>query len=190
MQGPALDWLFVSASWIDITAGSGSSRRRGEVPPSGSRSPSDASARAFPLRILIVEDNAADLFLIREAIETARIDADIHVAKDGEEATNFFDQADANAGAPCPGLVILDINLPKKQGTDVLQHLRKSPRCGNALVIVVSTSQSARDRQDVMKFGANVYFPKPSEYDEFLKLGDRIKDLVAIESPPEDGEDD
>ena len=100
-----------------------------------------------------------------------------------------MDQADANAGAPCPGLVILDINLPKKQGTDVLQHLRKSPRCGDALVIVVSTSQSARDRQGVMKFGANLYFAKPSEYDEFLKLGDRIKELFASGSPPEDGED-
>jgi CheY-like chemotaxis protein len=140
------------------------------------------------LPILIVEDNPADLYLIREAIDGAEIDADIYVARDGEQATNFFDDADADAAAPCPALVILDINLPKKHGTDVLQHLRKSARCSRARVVVVSTSASARDRQDAMQLGADEYFRKPSDYDDFLKLGDVIKAIIASANPPdEDG---
>jgi len=124
--------------------------------------------------ILVVEDNPADVFLIRETIEAAGIKAPVHVVKDGEEATRFFDDADRDDSAPCPSLIILDINLPKKHGTEVLQHLRNSRRCREAPVIVVSTSDAARDREAVFQNGADAYFCKPSKYDEFLKLGDLI----------------
>lgn len=135
------------------------------------------TAQDFPL-ILVVEDNAADVFLIREAIAASGIRAGIHSVRDGEQATKFFDDADRDGSAPCPNLVILDINLPKKHGIEVLRHLRESPRCGNAAVIVVSTSDSAQDREESMKRGANGYFRKPSEFDEFLKLGDLIRALL------------
>ncbi len=124
--------------------------------------------------ILVVEDNPADVFLIRETIEAAGIKAPVHVVKDGEDATRFFDDADRDDLAPCPALIILDINLPKKHGTEVLQHLRNSRRCREASVIVVSTSDAARDREAVIQNGADAYFCKPSKYDEFLKLGDLI----------------
>lgn len=94
----------------------------------------------------------------------------------------FFDQADSDPGAPCPTLVLLDINLPKKQGGEVLKHLRHSRRCADALVVIVSTSDSERDRQGMKKLGADEYFRKPSEYDEFMKLGDLIKALLG--GPP------
>lgn len=126
----------------------------------------------------MVEDNSADVFLIRETIEAAGIKAPIHVVQNGEEATHFFDHADRDDSAPCPSLVILDINLPKKHGTQVLQHLRQSRRCRNASVIVVSTSNAAKDREDVMMNGANAYFCKPSKYDEFLKLADLIQEWL------------
>ena len=128
--------------------------------------------------ILIVEDNSADVFLIRTAITGANISADLYVVKDGEDAVRFLDEADANDAAPSPALVILDINLPKKQGGEVLKHIRKSRRSGNALVIAASTSDSGGDRDQMTKLGANGYFRKPSEYAEFMKLGDVVRELL------------
>jgi two-component system, chemotaxis family, response regulator Rcp1 len=118
------------------------------------------------------------VFLIRSAIQAANIEADLHVLKDGEQAVRFFDQADGDDAAPCPVLVILDINLPRKHGGEVLQHIRKSRRCGGGLVIAISTSDSARDREDMTKLGANGYFHKPSDYREFMKLGDMARELL------------
>ena len=79
---------------------------------------------------------------------------------------------------PSPDVVILDINLPKKCGGEVLQHIRRSRRGYAVPVVVVSTSDSAKDREDVMNRGANCYFRKPSEYDEFLKLGAVIRAVL------------
>jgi DNA-binding response OmpR family regulator len=144
-----------------------------------SASPSQSEQQAGELRhILIVEDNVADVLLIRHAIKAANIHAHLHVINDGEQAIRFFDQLDGDHAAPCPALVILDINLPKKQGGEVLQHMRKSRRSADSLVIAVSTSDSARDREDMTKLGANSYFRKPSEYVNFMKLGNVIKELL------------
>ena len=79
---------------------------------------------------------------------------------------------------PCPELIILDINLPKRQGGEVLQHLRGSRRCASALVIAISTSGSVEDRDRMTKLGANGYFHKPSEYAEFMKLGNLINQVL------------
>jgi two-component system, chemotaxis family, response regulator Rcp1 len=133
--------------------------------------------------VLIVEDNEADVFLIQEAIQAKKLPVTLHVVKDGEQAMRYFDQADGDASVPCPSLVILDVNLPKKQGGEVLKHIRRSRRCGNAVVIAVSTSDSARDREQMMALGANGYFRKPSEYAAFMKLGDIVKGLLASRTP-------
>ncbi len=119
------------------------------------------------------------MFLIQEAIEATKLPLRVHVVEDGDQAVRFFDLADSNASAPCPALVILDINLPKKQGGDVLKHMRQSRKCANTLVIAVSSSDSARDREQMKHLGANRYFRKPSEYDDFMKLGDVIKTLLG-----------
>jgi len=128
-----------------------------------------------------VEDNPADVFLIRETIEASGIRVPVHVVKDGEAATRFFDSADRDDSAPCPVLVILDINLPKKPGLEVLQHLRRSPRCREASVIVVSTSSAAKDREKLLMSGADAYFCKPSTYEGFLKLGILIQEWFPKE---------
>jgi DNA-binding response OmpR family regulator len=126
-----------------------------------------------------VEDNEADVFLIREAIEAMKLPVTLHIVRDGEQAIRFFEQADASPAAPCPALVILDINLPRKQGGEVLKQMRKSQRCSSSPVIAVSTSESTHDRERMMKLGANDYFHKPSEYEDFMKLGARVKALLA-----------
>jgi two-component system, chemotaxis family, response regulator Rcp1 len=133
--------------------------------------------------VLIVDDNESDVFLIQEAIGATRLPLTFYVAEDGDQAVRFFDRADAHPDLPCPALIILDINLPKKQGGDVLKHMRLSRRCAAALVIAVSTSDSARDREQMRNLGADGYFRKPSEYDEFMKLGGMVKALLSGSAP-------
>ena len=128
--------------------------------------------------ILIVEDNAADVYLILRAIRTANVDEQLYCVKDGEQAIQFFDNADADNAAPYPVIVILDINLPRKNGRDVLRYMRKSRRCCDAFVIVTSSSNSPSDRDDMAKLGANFYFAKPSEYAEFMKLGKMVSEVL------------
>ena len=118
------------------------------------------------------------MYLIEAAIRSASISAELHVVKDGEQAIRFLDEADENV-APSPTLVVLDINLPKKQGGEVLKHMRASRRSSKALVIAVSSSDSFRDREEMTSLGANGYFHKPSAYQEFMKLGDAFKNMLG-----------
>lgn len=127
----------------------------------------------------MVEDNESDVFLIQEALDAAKLSITTHVVTDGDEAVRFFDRVEAEAGMPCPALVLLDINLPKRQGGDVLKHMRRSRKCANTLVVVVSTSDSAREREQMRDLGADGYFRKPSAYDDFMKLGDMVRALLA-----------
>jgi CheY-like chemotaxis protein len=121
----------------------------------------------------------ADLFLIREAIAAAKIDAAVSIVNDGHQAVEFIGMADAGEGVPCPDLVLLDLNLPKKDGIEVLRYLRSRAVCKNALVLVVSSSDSASDREAVQALGFNGYFRKPSVYAEFMKLGIIIRELLT-----------
>lgn len=130
--------------------------------------------------MLVIEDNDADLLLIQEALEESRLAPDVHYIKDGEAAFAFIDRADNDSKLPCPDLVILDINLPKRHGGQVLQHLRESRRCKAALVLAISSSDSLRDRSDMSRLGANGYFKKPSEYDEFMKLAVLVRKLLGV----------
>jgi len=118
------------------------------------------------------------LFLISEAINGANPGVELDVVNDGEKAVRFFDELDRDDNLTCPALVILDINLPKKPGSEVLRQMRQTRRCANALVLVVTSSDSARDRETMAKLGANGYFRKPSDYDRFMKLGDIVRELL------------
>lgn len=131
-----------------------------------------------PTQILIVEDNDSDILLMREAVHASLPNAELHVVHDGERAIQFLDAADLDENAPCPALVILDINLPKKQGAQVLRHMRASRTCANTLVLVATSSDSAQDRAEMGQLGANRYFRKPSDCDAFLKLGEIVKFML------------
>jgi CheY-like chemotaxis protein len=174
----ASGWLSVSASSKDIMAASGSNPNPEKDPSSASRSLSEVKTRR-PYQILVVEDSKADLFLIREAIEATKIDAALHVVQDGEQALQFFDQASGGAEGPCPDLVLLDLNLPKRDGIEVLRYMRDNCTCRNALVLVVSSSDSVSDREVVKSLGFNGYFRKPSAYAEFMQLGAIVSALLA-----------
>jgi len=118
--------------------------------------------------------------LIERAIRDAKLPVSILQVRDGEQAVQFFDRADRDPDAPCPDLVLLDINLPRKPGSQVLQHLRQSARCARARVIVVSTSDAQTDRSRMEELGADAYFHKPSEFDEFMKLGELVRTVLAL----------
>jgi chemotaxis family two-component system response regulator Rcp1 len=162
-------------------AGSGSNQSPGKDRLSDSLSPSDDIGARPRRHILVVEDNRADLFLIRDALGAAQVNAEIHVAEDGEKALRFLDAAQNDESAPCPSLVLLDINLPRKKGGDVLRHIRQMSRCADTLVLVVTSSDSPRDRQEMDSLGTNGYFRKPSEYAEFMKLGHVVRALLSPE---------
>jgi two-component system, chemotaxis family, response regulator Rcp1 len=166
-------------------AASGSNQNPDADRRSASRSLSDEAGVPTPCQILIAEDNKSDLFLIRQAIQKSGIDARIHIADDGEKTVKFIEQADADPEAPCPHLILLDINMPRYKGGDILRRLRASVRCKNALVFVVTSSDSQRDREEMDALGANAYFRKPSEFSEFMKLGDLVREVIAQnETPP------
>ena len=129
--------------------------------------------------ILIVEDNKADVFLMREALGSVKLGDHVHVVSDGEKATLFIDEADSDDTATCPVFVILDLNLPRKHGLEVLNHLRKSRKCADARVLIVTSSDSLAERREATRLGANGYFRKPTGYDEYLKLGDVVKSMLS-----------
>jgi two-component system, chemotaxis family, response regulator Rcp1 len=165
--------------WIDIMAESGWSPNPDEDLPSASRSQSEETSPDPQQQILVVEDNEADVFLIEQAIAAAQLSVAVHVVRNGEQAIRFFDQTDRVPNAPCPALVILDINLPRRPGDEVLKRMRTSAKCGKAHVIAVSTSDAQSDRQRMAELGADVYFRKPSEYADFMKLSDMVKRLLT-----------
>ena len=123
-------------------------------------------------RVLVVEDSKADVFLIREALESAGVRAELDVVHDGQAALRFLDQK-----AP-PALVLLDLNLPKFSGREVLQRIRANVRTADLAVLVVTSSALSQDREQVTELGFDGYFQKPSDYAAFLKLGPLVKGLL------------
>jgi len=127
----------------------------------------------------VVEDSQADLFLIRQAIAEAHVNATVTVVDDGHQAVEFIDRVEARQDVHCPDLVLLDLNLPKKDGMEVLRHMRNTSACKNTMVLVVTSSDSASDREAVHALGFQGYFRKPSVYAEFMKLAPMIRALLT-----------
>ncbi len=116
---------------------------------------------------------------MREALSAASVRAELHVVSDGESAIRFIDATDADDHARCPALILLDLNLPKKTGLEVLRYLRTSQKFSKAIVLIVTSSDSQSDRQAATQLGANGYFRKPSGFEAYLKVGEIVRDLLA-----------
>ena len=132
-----------------------------------------------PVWIVLAEDNRADVNLIREALKVHDLTCDLQVVDDGELALRLFESLDSDPGARCPDLLLLDLNLPRVNGQEVLEHLLGSSRCARMPVIVITSSDSDKDRAMVHRLGAARYFRKPSDLAEFMRLGALIKGVLA-----------
>lgn len=97
-------------------------------------------------------------------------------------AIDFIERADVDKNAPCPTLLLLDLNLPRHSGDEVLQRLRRSSRCGNIPVVVLTSSDAPQDRLRAAALGANSCFLKPSDLTEFMKLGQVVAKLIGSAS--------
>lgn len=128
-------------------------------------------------RILLVEDNKADVGLIREALGEHDVDCELIVINNGEAAIRFIDEVDDGVH-PCPHLVILDLNLPRKPGTEVLARMRRSPSWGHVALVVLTSSDSRQDRDQVAALGPAEYIAKPSNLHDFLQLGALFKRMA------------
>jgi CheY-like chemotaxis protein len=134
--------------------------------------------------ILLAEDNPADVYLIREALKEHGIDCPVHVVWDGKEVLQFIEGAGL---AHQIGLVILDLNLPRHDGIEVLQRLRETAGLAHVPVVVLTSSDSPRDRVVASEFGATCYLRKPFSLEQFLSLGEVFKDLLASTKTTADG---
>lgn len=132
---------------------------------------------------MLVEDNGADVFLVEQAIEFHQVPVRLVVAEDGEAACDYFERADTDASTPCPAILLLDLNLPKRSGTEVLEQVRKSRKCGSIPIIVLTSSDSPEDRQRAARLGADRYFRKPTSYREFLEIGAMLNDVLKETAP-------
>ena len=129
------------------------------------------------LMLLLVEDNPADVFLVRESLREEGLDCDLQVADDGEQAIQFFERVDTGSQAP-PDLLLLDLNVPRIGGEQVLERLRKIQQCAGIAVVVITSSESPHDRQKARDLGADEYFRKPTNLDDFMALGKLVRRLA------------
>jgi len=132
--------------------------------------------------IVLVEDAEPDVFLVREALESGGVPFNLRVFSDGEKAVDFIDEMDQLAGGS-PDLLLLDLNLPKKSGAQVLEHAKRSQGWRNVPVVVLTSSDSPRDKEQAALLGATRYFRKPSRLAEFMKLGEIVRDILGEKSP-------
>lgn len=129
------------------------------------------------LSLLLVEDSPADVYLVREAMLHEGLHVELEVAADGERAIEIVDRVDANEEAHAPGLMLLDLNVPRRTGNQVLERVRRSPRCSHIPVVMISSSDSPAERRKAFEQGATAYFRKPSNLAEFMELGKLVREL-------------
>jgi chemotaxis family two-component system response regulator Rcp1 len=121
-----------------------------------------------PVEILLVEDNPADVHLTVEALRDAKVHNNLHVASDGEEALAFLRRRNGYKEAPRPDLILLDLNLPRKSGREVLADVKADPDLRQIPVIILSTSSAEDDVTSAYDLAANCYVTKPVDLDEFI----------------------
>jgi CheY-like chemotaxis protein len=128
----------------------------------------DAPAQA--IEILLVEDDLADIKLTRRALESARLVNKLNVVRDGVEAMRFLRRQDEFVDAPRPDIVLLDLNLPRKDGRTVLQEIKREEQLRSIPVVILTTSDAERDITSSYKDNANSYITKPIDMQRFREV--------------------
>ena len=127
-----------------------------------------------PVQILLVEDNEGDVGLIEEVFEEARIRNILHVAEDGEEAILFLHREGKFSGSQRPDIILLDLNLPKKDGREVLREIKEDPNLKKIPVVILTTSGAEKDILRAYDLHANAYITKPLDFEQFTKVVESI----------------
>ena len=130
-------------------------------------------------RIVLAEDNPADVGLVREALREHKVHHELHVIADGEEALSFIDQLNRDSRLPCPDVLLLDLHLPKHDGNEILRHLRASARCGQTPVVVLTSSEFNCDRPTEENSSILHYFRKPISLGQFMQLGRIVREVIS-----------
>jgi CheY-like chemotaxis protein len=139
------------------------------------------------VEILLVEDNAGDARLALEAVREAKVKNNLNWVKDGVEALAYLRQEERYAAAPRPDLILLDLNLPRMDGRELLSVIKADPRFKRIPVVVLTTSEAEEDILKAYNLNANCYITKPVDLDAFLKVVRQIEDfwLTVVKFPNE-----
>ncbi len=144
-----------------------------------------------PIEILLVEDNPGDARLAVEALKESKINNSLYHVKDGVEAMDFLRREGGYAGVPVPDLILLDLNLPRKDGREVLEEIKEDDELKLVPVVVLTTSEAERDLVRSYDLHANAYVVKPLDLDRFIEVVQAIEDFwfAIVKLPPkaEDG---
>lgn len=145
----------------------------------------DNYLKSKPIEILLVEDNPADIRLTQEIFKDCRILNNLHVAKNGIEALDFLRKQGNFKDTPMPDLILLDLNLPKKDGREVLAEIKNDTELRSIPVIVLTTSEAEQDIVKSYNLGANCYITKPVDLNQFIRVVHSIEDfwLTIVKLP-------
>ena len=140
-----------------------------------------------PVEVLLVEDNPGDVRLTREALKEGKIRNNLNVARDGVEALAFLRREGVHADAPRPDVILLDLNLPRKDGREVLTEVKNDPSLRQIPVVILTSSQAEEDICRAYDLHANCYISKPVDLDQFIRVVKSIEDFwfTVVKLPPE-----
>jgi CheY-like chemotaxis protein len=127
--------------------------------------------------IFLAEDNAADVYLFEEALKVHGVGCNLIVCNDGESAMSFLHRAEKDG--PTPEILVLDLNLPKVGGLEILKHVRDSSHFAHVPVIVLTSGPNPTDREECRRLGADRYIQKASAVDDFIKIGGVVKEMIG-----------
>ncbi len=142
---------------------------------------------ARPIEVLLVEDNPGDVRLTREALKDGKVWNNLHVVEDGEAAIAYARHAPPYADMPRPDLILLDLNLPKRDGREVLAMLKADEDLRRIPVVVLTTSSAEQDILKAYNLNANCYITKPVDFDQFIGVVKAVEEfwLTIVKLPPE-----
>jgi two-component system, chemotaxis family, response regulator Rcp1 len=146
----------------------------------------NSAIKCGPIEILLVEDNPGDVRLTIEALNEGRFANIINVAVDGFEAMAFLRREGKYANAPKPDLILLDLNLPKKNGREVLAEIKTDSHLKCIPVVILTSSQAEKDIVETYNLHANCYITKPVDFEQFIRVVRSIEDFwfVVVRLPP------
>ncbi len=130
-----------------------------------------------PIEILLVEDSPGDQRLTREALKEGKIRNNLNIVEDGEAAIAFLNQEEEYSDAPRPDLILLDLNLPKKDGREVLSVIKANDKLKRIPVVILTTSSADEDILKAYNLNANCYITKPVDFDQFINVVQKVSEF-------------